>query len=137
MTSQSSRQHFFVAVLGDLGGKGAFVGDVLSSHEQQIYPAILLDENSIEFECQTDCNYYDDLKHLYLAPKLKLVKGCGDYRYTVKEVQKEHKAEKMTGADAKDDCADDENTESITFVAYVSNIMPSVLSNVRVYINNH
>ena len=40
----------FVAVSGGVGGKVPVVDDVLSSHEQQIYPTMSLDENSIEFE---------------------------------------------------------------------------------------
>ena len=46
-----------MAVSGNLGGKVPVVDDVLSSHEQQIYPTTSLDENSIEFELQTDRNY--------------------------------------------------------------------------------
>ena len=65
----------FVAVSGNLGGK--VVDDVLSSHEQEIYPTTSLDENCIEFEFQTDQNYYVDLRQTYLALKLKLVRGRG------------------------------------------------------------
>ena len=46
----------YVAVSGNLGGKVPVVDDVLSSHEQQIYPTTSLDENSIEFEFQADRN---------------------------------------------------------------------------------
>ena len=37
-------------VSGSVGGEVPVVDDVLSSHEQQIYPTTSLDENSIEFE---------------------------------------------------------------------------------------
>ena len=78
MTSQNNfRYQPFVAVSGNLGGKVPVVDDVLSSHEQQIYPITSLDENSIEFEFQTDRNYYVDLRQSYLARKVKLVKGRG------------------------------------------------------------
>ena len=40
----------FVAMSGNLGGKVPIVDDVLSSHEQEIYPTTSLDENCIEFE---------------------------------------------------------------------------------------
>ena len=66
-----------MAVSGNLDGKVPVVDDVLSSHEQQIYPTTWLDENSIEFEFQTDRNYYVDLRQSYLALKLKIVKGGG------------------------------------------------------------
>ena len=36
--------------------------DVLSSCEQETYPSTSLDENSIEFELQTDRNVYVDLR---------------------------------------------------------------------------
>ena len=49
MSSNFRYQHF-VAVSGNLGGKFPVVDDVLSSHEQEIYPTTSLDENCIEFE---------------------------------------------------------------------------------------
>ena len=39
----------FVAVSGNPGVKVPVVDDVLSSHEQEIYPTTSLDENSILF----------------------------------------------------------------------------------------
>ena len=44
----------FVADSGNTGVKVPVVEDVLSSHEQEIYPTTSLDENSFEFEFQTD-----------------------------------------------------------------------------------
>ena len=79
MTSQSNfRYQPNVAVSGNLGCPVPVVDDVLSSHEQQIYPTTSLDENSIEFEFQTDRNYYIDLRQSYLALKVKLLKGRGN-----------------------------------------------------------
>ena len=49
-----------MAVSGSVGGEVPVVDDVLSSHEQQICPTISLDENSIEFEFQTDRDNYTD-----------------------------------------------------------------------------
>ena len=49
----------------------------MSPHEQNIYPTTCLDENSIDFEFQTDRNVYVDLRQTYLALKIKLVKGRG------------------------------------------------------------
>ena len=75
--SSNFRYQPFVALSGNLGGKVPKVDDVLSSHEQEIYPTTSLDENCIEFEFQTDRNFYVDLRQTYLALKLKLVRGCG------------------------------------------------------------
>ena len=73
----SFRYQPFVAVSGNHGGKVTVNDDVLSSHEQEIYPTTSLDENCIEFEFQTDRIYYVDLRQTYLALKLKLVTGSG------------------------------------------------------------
>ena len=67
----------FVAVSGNLWGKVPVVDDILSSHEEEIYPTSSIDENCIEFDFQTDRNYYVDLIQSYLASKLKFVKGRG------------------------------------------------------------
>ena len=76
----------FVAVSGNPGVKVPVVDDVLSSHEQEIYPTTSLGENSIEFEFQTDRNVYVDLRQTYLALKIKLVEGgCFDFYQTTKE----------------------------------------------------
>ena len=71
--SSNFRYQRFVAVSGNLGWKVPVVDDVLSSHEQEIYPTISLDESCIEFEFQTDRNYYGDLRQTYLAWELKFV----------------------------------------------------------------
>ena len=75
----------FVAVFGNIGGKGPVVGDVLSSHGQEIYPTTSLEENCVEFEFQTDRNYHIDFRQTYLALKLKLVKGRGYETYNNKK----------------------------------------------------
>ena len=62
---QQSSVPNFVAVSGNLGGKLPIVDDVLSTHEQEFYPTTSLDENGIEFEFQTDCNYYVDLRQFF------------------------------------------------------------------------
>ena len=46
----NSRYQPFVAVSGNSGVKVPVVDDVLSSHEQEIYPTTSLDENSIEYQ---------------------------------------------------------------------------------------
>ena len=135
MTSQNNfRYHPYEAVSGNLGGKVPVVDDVLSSHEQQIYPTTSLDENSIEFEFQTDRNYYVDLRQSYLALKVKIVKGRGYNTHKSKEAQKEHKNEEQPTEAAANDEEDD--TNSVPLLTYVNNITNSIFSNVEVYINN-
>ena len=94
VSNNNFRYQPFVAVSGNLGGKVPIVDDVLSSHEQEIYPTTSLDENCIEFEFQTDRNYYVDLRQSFLALKLKFVKGRGYDTYESKE-KKEHKDESV------------------------------------------
>ena len=91
--SSNFRYQPVVAVSGNLGGKVPVIDDVLSSHEQEIYPTTSLNENCIEFEFQRARNYYVDLRQTYLALKLKLVLGRGYETYNTKEVKKEHKEE--------------------------------------------
>ena len=50
------RNETFVAVSGKPGLKVPVDDDVFSSHKQEIYPTTSLDENSLEFEFQTDRN---------------------------------------------------------------------------------
>ena len=80
---------------GNLRGKVPIVDDVLSSHEQETYPTTSLDENCIEFEFQTDRNYYVDLRQTFLALKLKFVKRRAYDTYESEEKKKEHKDESV------------------------------------------
>ena len=91
--SSDFRYQPFVAGSGNLGGKVPVIDDVLSSLEQEIYPTTSLDENCIEFEIQTDRNYYIDLRQTYLVLKLKLVRGRCYETYNSKELKKEQKEE--------------------------------------------
>ena len=90
MSNNNYRYQPFVTVSGNLGVKVPIVDDVLSSHEQEIYPSTSPDENCLEFEFQTDCNYYVDLRQSFLALKLKFVKRRGYDTYESQE-KKEHK----------------------------------------------
>ena len=129
--SSNFRYQAFVAVSGNLGGNVPVVDDVLSSHEQEIYPTTSLDENCIEFEFQTDRNFYNDLIQTYLGLKLKLVTGRGYETYNTKEVKKEHKEEaKAEEEETADDAA------PFPLVTPVNNILHSIFSTVEVYINN-
>ena len=95
MSNNKFRYQVFVVVSGNLGGIVPIVDDVLSSHEQETYPTTSLDENCIEFEFQTDRNYYVDLRQPCLALKLKFVKGRGYDTYESKEKKKEHNDESV------------------------------------------
>ena len=124
MTSQNNfRYQPNVAVPVNLDSKVPVVDDVLSSHEQHFYPTTSLDENSIEFEFQTDRNYYVDLRQSYLALKVKLVKGrCYD-THKSKEATKEHKNEEQPTQEAAND--EENDTNSVPLLTYVNNIMHS------------
>ena len=121
----------FVAVSGNLEWKVPVVDEVLSSHKQEIYPTTSLDKNCIEFEFQTDRNYYVDLRQRYLALKLKLVRGRGYETYNTKKVKKQHKEE----AKAEEEETAEEDAP-VPLVTHVNNILHSILSNVKMYINN-
>ena len=82
------RYQHFVAVSGNPGAKVPVVDNVLTSHEQEIYPTTSLDENCIDFEFKTDRNVYVDLRQTYLAPKIKPVKGRGFDTYKTTEKKK-------------------------------------------------
>ena len=79
------RYKLFVVVSGILGGKLPVVDDVLSSQEQDI-PPTSLDVNCIEFEFETNQNYYVELRQAYLALKLNFVnvRGCETYNTKAK-----------------------------------------------------
>ena len=128
--SSNFRYQVFVVVSGNIGGKVPVVDDVLSSHEQEIYPTTSLDENCIEFEFQTDRNYYVDLRETYLALKLKLIRSRGYETYNTKEVKKEHKEE------AKAEEEETAEEEPVPLVTHVNNLLHSIFFNVAVYINN-
>ena len=121
-----------MALSGNLGGKVPVVEEVLSSHEQDIYPTTSLDENCIEFELQTDRNHYVDLRQTYLVLKMKHVMGRGYETYNTKEAKEEHKEE----AKAEEEKTVEEEAPA-PFVTHVNNLFHSDFSIVEVYLNNH
>ena len=84
--SSNFRYQPFGAVSGNLGGKGSIIYDFLTSHEHEVFPTTSLNENCIEFELQTDRNYYVDLRQTYLASTLKISKGRACKTYNTEEV---------------------------------------------------
>ena len=119
-----------MAVSGNLGRKVPVVDDVFSSHEQKNYPTTSLDENCIEFDLQTDRNFYVGLRQTYLALKLKLVWGCGYETYNGRE---KNGAQKEAKADEKETVEDD---APLPLVTHVNNILHSIFPNVEMYFNN-
>ena len=107
------------------------VDDVLLSHEQEIYPTTSLYENCIEFEFQTDWNYYFDLRQTYLDLKLIIGGGRGYKTNSTKEVKKEHKEEAEAEAE---ETAEEE--APFPLVTHVNNLLHSIFPNIEVYINN-
>ena len=133
MSNNSFRYQRFVTVSRNLEGKIPIADDVLSSHEQENYPNTSIDENCIEFEFQTDRNFYGDLRQSFLALKLKFVKGRDYDTYESKEKKEEHKDESVVFAETGDD---EEEQDEVARVTYVNNIMHSIFSNIEVYNNN-
>ena len=110
---------------------------VLSAHEHEIYPTTSLDENSIEFEFQTDRNVYVDLRQQYLALKIKLVEGRGFDTYKTTEKKKERKEDTVFTETSDDDVECIEGDEGVTHITHVNNILHSIFSEAELYINNH
>ena len=104
--------------------------DVLSSAEQEMYQTTSLGAICIGFEVQTHRNYCVDLRHTYLALKLKFVKCCGYETYNTKDNKKEHKEETK---------ADEETTVEeapVPLVNQLNNKLHSNFPNVELYISN-
>ena len=103
------------------GRKFPVIEDFLSSHEQEIYSTTSLDENCLEFEFQTDRNWYVELRQSYLVLKPKIVKGGGYEVYNSKEVKKEHKEE----AKRDDEMPENEDMEEslVPLIIHVNNIL--------------
>ena len=114
------------------------VDEVSSSHEQENYSTISLDEISIEFELQTDRNLYVELRQRYLALKIKHFKVRGFDTYKTTEKKKEHKRDKtFTGTGDEDVEFIEEEGEGAPHYTHVSNILHSIFSNAELYNNNH
>ena len=111
--------------------------DVLSSYEQEIYPTTSVDENSIEFEIQTDLNVYVDLRQTYLALKIKLVKGRGFDTYKTREKKKEHKEDTVFSETSNGDVEFIEEGQGVPHITHVNNILHSNFSNAELFIINH
>ena len=126
----------FVAVSGNTGVKVPVVDNVLSSHEQEIYPTTSRDENSNEFDFQTDRNVYVDLRQTYLALKIKLVKGRGFDSYKTTEKKKEHKEDAVFTETGDDDVDFIEKDEGVPHITHVTSILYSICSNAELYINS-
>ena len=116
----------FVTVSGNPGVKVPVVDDVLSSHEQEIYPTTSFDGKSIEFEFQTDRNVYVDLRQTYFALKIKLVKGGGFDSYKTTEKKKELKESTVLTETGLDDIVFIAEDEGVPHITHVNNILHSI-----------
>ena len=104
---------------------------------KKIHPTTSLDENSIEFEFQTDRNLCVDLRQTYLGLKLKLVQGRGFDSYKTTEKEKEHKEDVVFTETGDDDVEIKEEDEGVPHITHVNNFLHSIFSNAELYINNH
>ena len=117
--------------------KVPLVDDVLSSHEQKIYRTTSLDENSIEFDFQTDRKVYVDLRQTFLALKIIRVKGRGFDTYKTAEKRKKHKEDSVFTETGDDDVDFIEEGEGVPHITHLNNILYSIISNAELYIKNH
>ena len=131
------RYQTFVAVFGNPGVKVPIVDEVLPYDEQEIYPTTSLDENSIEFEFQTDRNDYVDLRQTYLALKIKLTKGRGFDTYKTTKKKKEHKEDAVFTETGDHDVEFIEEDKGLPHITHVNSILQSIFSDGELYINNH
>ena len=111
--------------------------DVLSSHAQENDPTTSTDENSIEFEIQTDHNVYVDLLQTYLAPKFTLVKGRGFDTYKTREKKRQRKEDTAFAERGDDDVEFIQEGEGVPHITHVNNTLHSIFSNAELYISNH
>ena len=98
LSNNTFRYQPFLALFGNLGGKVPIVDDVLSSHEQENYPTPSLDENCLEFEFQTDRNYFVDLRLfrcLFWQGNSIFPKDVVTLHTRVRKREKEHKNESV------------------------------------------
>ena len=129
--SSNFRYQSFVAVSGNLGGKVPVFDDVLSSHEQKIYCTTSLDENCVDFEFQTNRNFYDNLRQTYIFLKLNFIMGRGYETYITKEVKKEPKEQSKTDVETKK-----EQDAPVFVVTHVNKFLHSIFSIVEAFMNN-
>ena len=131
----SFRWQYFSAACGNLGGKIPIVDDVVSAHEQKIYPTNSSDDNSIKFEFCTDGNCYVDWRKVFLALILKMVQGCADGFYDPEYPENEKDDSKEDAAEVTAD-EEKEKDRPVPPVTHLNKYQHSIFSNVEVYINN-
>ena len=97
---------------------------IMSSYTHEVFPIFSLDESSIEFEFETDRNFYLDMHHTHFSLKLQLFKGRLFDAF--KKEKAEHKAKSE----------EDSDEEPQTYLTYVNSVLLSLFSNCEVYFNN-
>ena len=101
------------------------------------YPTASLDQNSFEFEFQTDLNVHVDLRQTYFALKVKLVEGRGFDSYKTTEKKKKHTEDTVFTETGDCDIESMEEGEGVPHIKHVNNILHSNILNAELYINNH
>ena len=96
----------------------------ISSYTQEVFPSTSTDENSIEFEFETDRNLYLDMRDTHISLKLQLFKGRLFDAF--KKEKAEHKAKSE----------EDSDEEPYSYLTYVNNLLNSLFSKCEVYFNN-
>ena len=97
---------------------------IISSYTQEVFPSTSLDESSIEFKIETDCNLYLDMRDTHLSLQLQL------FKERLFEGFKKERAEQRAKSE------EDSDEEPQTYLTYVSNLLHSLFSNCEVYFNN-
>ena len=95
-----------------------------SSHFQEVYPSTSLIEGSIEFEFETDRSIHLDMRDIQLQIKVGLHKG----RLFEDFMKKEEHGKPDMGMTFTDD--------DLQYLAHVNNLLHSLFSNCKVYLNN-
>ena len=126
-----------VTVSDNPGVEVQVLDNVLSSHEQENYPTTSLDENCFEFDFQTDRNIYVVLRQTFLAIKIKLVKGRGFDTYKTTKKKKGAQRRHCFFETGDDDVELIGEVEGVPHITHVNNILHSISSNAKLYINNH
>ena len=125
------------AVFGNPRVKVPVVDDLLSSQEQEFCPTTSFDENSNEFEFQTDRNIYVVLRQTYLALKIKLVEGRGFETHNTTEKKREHKKDTVFTETGDDDVEFLGEGDGVPHFTHVNKSLLSNFYNAELYINNH
>ena len=115
--------HFTNSCL-EIFDKIPFLELIESSHVQEVYPSMSLNESSIEFEFETYRSIYLDMRDIHLQVKVGLQKG----RLFDDFMKRDEHGKVDMGISFTDD--------DLHYLAHVNNLLHSLFSNCEVYLNN-